>query len=92
MQNTVPGAAFVRSTVAGNQRARTLFGLVGQHCGLEAAETADHIYELLATPQTTQTLQRAIAPDGKPHARAEVLDSFLAELYRRDLIELSPDS
>ena len=95
MQNTVPGAAFVRSTPFGNQaRVRTLFELIGRRCGLaDAAHTGPHVYELLETPQTIETLQRAIAQEEPQEGAAEeVLDSFLAELYRRDLIELSPDS
>jgi hypothetical protein len=96
MQNTAPGASFVRSTVFGNQsRAKTLFELIGRRCGLaDAAHTAPHVYELLATPQTVETLQRAIARgDSYQQSMSEgVLESFLTELYRRDLIELSPDS
>jgi hypothetical protein len=93
MQNTATGASFIRSTVFGNQRrARTLFGLVGRHCGLDAANTGAQIYELLSTPQTAETLQRAMAHDGIHRVLASALDSFLAELYRRDLIVLSPDT
>jgi len=92
MQNTTPGAAFVRSsTLNDHGRAKTLFGLIGQHCGL--ADAAPRVYELLETPQTLATLERAIADDDTQNSPAAGgLESFLAELYRRDLIELSPDS
>lgn len=100
-QNAVPhvakGAAYVRSTVVDDQaRARALFGLIGERCGLSsAAHTGPRVYDLLATPQTLETLQRAMmkdSTDAGDAAHDAKLGSFLAELYRRDLIELSADS
>ncbi len=91
------GAAYVRSTVVDDQaRARALFGLIGERCGLSnAAYTGPRVYDLLETPQTLETLQRAMTKSSADAADAgndAKLESFLAELYRRDLIELSADS
>jgi hypothetical protein len=92
MQTISQSAAYVRSVVLDDQsRGKALFGLIGEHCGLPAASsTGSRVYELLGTPQTLETLKRAIGPDNPP--APPQLQSFLEELYRRDLIELSADS
>jgi hypothetical protein len=94
MRNTVPGAAFVRSRRSLDQHAQVLIDLIGRDCGLaDSVHTSQRAYELLATPQTALTLQRALADDAD-HVRTSTaaLESFLTQLYRCDLIELSADS
>ena len=57
-------------------------------------EASLRIWELLETPQTVETICRVLRTefDLPPAASVEGVKIVLAELYRDDLIQLSPDT
>jgi hypothetical protein len=57
-------------------------------------EASLRIWELLETPQTVETICRVLRSefDLPPAASVEGVRIVLAELYREDLIQLSPDT
>jgi hypothetical protein len=57
-------------------------------------EASVRIWELLETPQTVETICRVLRNefDLPPAASVEGVRIVLAELYREDLIQLSPDT
>jgi hypothetical protein len=57
-------------------------------------EASVRIWELLETPQTVETICRVLRNefDLPPAASVEGVRVVLAELYREDLIQVSPDT
>lgn len=56
--------------------------------------TPQRVWELLETPQTVETICRVLTREGSvdPDTCDPGVKSLLAQLYREDLIQLSPDS
>jgi Coenzyme PQQ synthesis protein D (PqqD) len=89
-------ASYVRNPDAlppgGDEHA--LLETLQQVCEANPPEASLRIWELLETPQTVETICRVLRNefDLPPAASVEGVKIVLAELYRDDLIQLSPDT
>ncbi|MGH8175395.1 MAG: PqqD family protein [Steroidobacter sp.] len=61
---------------------------------ISPSDASLRIWDLLETPQTVETICRVLKTefDLTPAASVEGVKIVLAELYREDLIQLSPDT
>lgn len=87
-------ASYLRSPDGLIEEKRSTLAAICERSRLGAPGTAQRIWELLETPQTISTICRVLT-------RERALDSdlcdpgvksLLAQLYREDLIQLSPDT
>ena len=89
-------AAYVRNQEAGEQRAdeRALLESVQEASDLTPPDANLRIWELLETPQTVETICRVLRSefDLPPASVTEGVRIVLTQLYREDLIQLSPDT
>jgi hypothetical protein len=91
MADILRTASYVRHPRAAEQAQshHAILASLGQQAQIGVEEAAQ-VWDLLETPQTVDTLCRSVG-----HGRAlksEGITNLLAELYDRDLIQLSPDS
>lgn len=91
MADILPTASYVRNPRAMQEaeRQHAILATIGEQAEIGAEETA-HVWDLLETPQTVDTICRSIGADGE--LGSERIITLLAELYDKDLIQLSPDS
>ena len=91
MADILPTASYVRNPRAMQQaeRQHAILATIGEHAEIGADETAQ-VWDLLETPQTVDTICRSIGANGD--LGSERITTLLAEMYDKDLIQLSPDS
>lgn len=86
MPEAASGISYIRKSgqTSGGRRA------IKSHPAL--AQEAQQIWELLATPQTVQSLCKSLARRRHVHPAAAEVAELLDDLLRKELIEVSPDS
>ncbi len=87
-------ASYVRHEPPRQLQREQVLRSLHRHTGVEPAGSTADIWELLETPQTVQSLARALATHTHQQAEAcegEVME-VLAQLYDADLIEIAPDT
>jgi hypothetical protein len=91
MAEILPTASYVRRARATQdaERQRAILTGLGEQADLDPDETSQ-LWDLLETPQTVDTLCRSIGAEESPDS--ERITQLLADLYEKDLIQLSPDS
>jgi hypothetical protein len=91
MADILPTASYVRNSRAMREaeRQQAMLATISEQAEIGADETA-HVWDLLETPQTVDTICRSIGAKGE--LDNERIKTLLAELYDKDLIQLSPDS
>jgi Coenzyme PQQ synthesis protein D (PqqD) len=91
-----PSASYVRHSqrlASGSEPEGLLQRLVREEA-VNPPDAPQRIWELLETPQTVETICRVLRNefDLPPGACTEEVKIVLSQLYREDLIELSPDT
>lgn len=91
MAEILPTASYVRRTRSTQdaEQQRAILTTLGEQADLDADE-ATQLWDLLETPQTVDTLCRSIGSEEPPDS--DRITQLLADLYEKDLIQLSPDS
>jgi hypothetical protein len=91
MADILPTASYVRNPRSMQQaeRQHAILATIGEHAEIGADEAAQ-VWNLLETPQTVDTICRSIGANGD--LGSERITTLLAEMYDKDLIQLSPDS
>ena len=83
MTQVSPGAAYIRKQPSSGVHAL-------RAAGLHSFPHHERMWDLLETPQTIKSLQRAVEPDAQLDLAQ--IEELMARLLDSDLIELSPDS
>lgn len=91
MTEILPTASYVRNprAIQEAERQHAILTTIGEHAEIGADE-ASQVWELLETPQTVDTICRSIGANGD--LGSERITTLLAQMYDKDLIQLSPDS
>ncbi len=91
MTDILPTASYVRNPQGLKESARqnAILASISEQAELDVEETTQ-VWDLLETPQTVDTICRSIGADGS--LGSERVTHLLAEMYAKDLIQLSPDS
>ncbi len=89
-----PDASYRRAEALDEQGKQPVLMAICERSSLGTPGTSQRIWELLETPQTIATICRVLTREQA--IDSDICDtgvkSFLAQLYREDLIQLSPDS
>lgn len=95
MTEILPTASYLRCADRLDPRTAqsVLYSLCQRH-GFKPPEASLRIWQLLETPQTVTTICRILAReyDVPTQMCDPSVRSFLADLYREDLIQVSPDT
>lgn len=75
-------------------RSQAVVASICERSELAPEGVSQRIWDLLETPQTVATICRVLSHECHldPKASGPAVQLLLADLYERDLIELSPDS
>jgi hypothetical protein len=94
MQEILSSASYVRCDDLAASPPGAIPLEIAAHLEREAQHATQRIWELLETPQTVATICRVLVNEGElqPQRCEPQVKSFLARLYREDLIQLSPDT
>jgi hypothetical protein len=93
MHEILPSASYVRCDDLGAGGPAAIPPEIAEPLEREAPHATQRIWELLETPQTVATICRVLVNEGELNQGCEPqVKSFLAKLYREDLIQLSPDT
>jgi len=90
MAEILPTASYVRNPKAFGARAgvSSIISSIDEGAKLPGRAT-EEVWELLETPQTIDSLCRSLE---QQNVSSDRMRSLLAELYDRDLIQVSPDT
>lgn len=91
MAEILPSASYVRNPKAFKDQGQhsAILSSIGERIEMRS-EQAAQVWALLETPQTVNTICRSIGAGAEKES--ERVTSLLAELYDRDLIQVSPDT
>jgi hypothetical protein len=93
MNTILVGASYLQNSDP-RARSQTVLASICERSELASEGISQRIWDLLETPQTVATICRVLSNECHldPDASGPAVRSLLAELYERDLIELSPDT
>jgi hypothetical protein len=94
MTEIEPSASYLRNVQGFEAGKDATLRAICERSTLGTPGTPQRVWDLLETPQTVQTICRVLAREHAvdPDTCDPGVKSLLAQLYREDLIQLSPDS